>query len=320
MELSQLRTFRVVAETLNFTRAAERLGLTQSAVSHQIKSLETELGEPLFIRAKRGVKLSSAGQAALENAIRILDEAEALRERVAGGEHSPAGRVRAAAATQAFVHLFASLFEAFMREQPRIDVSFRTTPSTDQTVSEILNGLADVGFASLPVFSPALKVTSLFEDELVLVVGHGHRFAGREDVSLDEMRKERMILFELGGSIRRATDEFFSEVGFQPSLALESNDTAFIKLMVERGQGISLLPAWAVRDEVAWGWLSKLRIEGHELRRTVAAISLARFQPAATRAFLEFMLARREELQSLAAGEPHPDESRPGPRGRRHRR
>jgi DNA-binding transcriptional LysR family regulator len=319
MELSQLRTFRVVAETLNFTRAAERLGLTQSAVSHQIKSLETELGEPLFIRAKRGVKLSSAGQSALEHAVRILDEAEALRERVSGGEHSPAGRVRAAAATQAFVHLFAPLFEAFMREQPRIDVSFRTTPSTDQTVAEILNGLADVGFASLPVVSPALKTTSLFEDELVLVVGHGHRFAGRAHVSLDEMREERLILFELGGSIRRATDQFFNRVGFRPSLALESNDTSFIKLMVERGQGISLLPEWAVGDEVAWGWLSKLRIEGHELKRTVAAVSLARFQPAATRAFLDFMLARREELQTLAAGAPHLHELRPAPRGSRRR-
>jgi len=303
MELSQLRTFRVVAETLNFTRAAERLGLTQSAVSHQIKSLETELGEPLFIRAKRGVKLSPAGQAALEHAVRILDEAEALRERVSGGEHSPAGRVRAAAATQAFVHLFAPLFEAFMREQPRIDVSFRTTASTDQTVADILNGAADVGFASLPVYSPALRITSLFEDELFVVVGHSHRLASRPAVSLDEFRHERLILFERGGSIRRATDEFFNKVGIQPALALESNDTAFIKLMVERGQGISLLPAWAVRDEVAWGWLSRLRIEGHDLKRSVAIISLGRFQPAATRAFLEFMMARRAELQVMATGD-----------------
>ena len=320
MELSQLRTFRVVAETLNFTRAAERLGLTQSAVSHQIKSLETELGEPLFIRAKRGVKLSPAGQAALEHAVRILDEAEALRERVSGGEHSPAGRVRAAAATQAFVHLFASLFEAFMREQPRIDVSFRTTASTDQTVADILNGAADVGFASLPVYSPALRITSLFEDELLVVVGHAHRLAGESRVTLDDLRRERLILFERGGSIRRATDEFFSKVGIQPALALESNDTAFIKLMVERAQGISLLPAWAVRDEVAWGWLSKLRVEGHELKRTVAIISLGRFQPAATRAFLEFMLARREELQAMAAGEPRGDEAKPGVRGEHRRR
>jgi LysR family transcriptional regulator for metE and metH len=319
MELSQLRTFRVVAETLNFTRAAERLGLTQSAVSHQIKSLETELGEPLFIRAKRGVKLSPTGQAALEHAVRILDEAEALRERVGGGEHSPAGRVRAAAATQAFVHLFAPLFEAFMREQPRIDVSFRTTASTDQTVADILNGAADVGFASLPVYSPALRITSLFEDELVLVVGHPHRLAGRAWATIEDVGQERLILLERGSSIRRATDEFFNKVGIQPALALESNDIAFIKLMVERGQGISLLPAWAVRDEVAWGWLAKLRIEGHELRRTVAIISLGRFQPAATRAFLEFMLTRREALQAMATGEPRPDEARAGGR-RDHRR
>ena len=74
-------------------------------------------------------------------------------------------------------------------------------------------------------------------------------------------------------SIRRATDRFFSEAGLHPALALESNDTYFIKLMVERGLGISLLPGWAVKDEVAWGWLAKLRVEGHRLRRTVAVIS-----------------------------------------------
>src|SRR3989442_11876325 len=95
MELSQLRTLREVAETLNFPRAAERLGLTQSAVSHQIKSLETELGEPLFVRAKRGVLLSEGGRAALEHAIRILDEVEALRVRLPGASQAPSGRGRA---------------------------------------------------------------------------------------------------------------------------------------------------------------------------------------------------------------------------------
>ena len=73
MELWQLRTFRAVAETLNFTRAGERLHLTQSAVSHQIKALEKYLGEPLFVRSKRGVMLSQAGKIALEYAERILD-------------------------------------------------------------------------------------------------------------------------------------------------------------------------------------------------------------------------------------------------------
>ncbi len=73
--------------------------------------------------------------------------------------------------------------------------------------------------------------------------------------------------------------------------------------MVERGLGISLLPAWTVRDEVAWGWLAKLKIEGHRLRRQVAVISLGRFQPSATRAFLDFMLERKNEIQAMAEGE-----------------
>ncbi|HEX9918539.1 MAG TPA: LysR family transcriptional regulator, partial [Pyrinomonadaceae bacterium] len=209
MEMAQLRAFRVVAETLNFTRAAERLHLTQAAVSHQIKALETELGEPLFIRLKRGVKLSQAGEAALEYTERILDDAEALRERVSGAERALAGRVRAAAATQAFVHLFASLFESFMRARPNIELSFRTTVSTEQTVADVLTGATDVGFASLPVYSPALQVTELFEDELVLVVGGGHRLAVSGAATVKEIERERLIMFERGTSIRRTTEDFF---------------------------------------------------------------------------------------------------------------
>jgi LysR family cyn operon transcriptional activator len=289
MELSQLRTFREVAEALSFTRAAQKLNMTQSAVSHQIKALETELGEPLFIRAKRGVHLSDAGQLALSYA-----------ERIRGDEHEPRGRVRAAAATQAFVHLFARLFESFMRDHEGIELSFRTTVSTEQTVADILNGAADVGFASLPVYSPALQVTELFEDELGVVVGSRHKFAKERETSVVELRRERFILFEQGASIRRATDAFFKRVDLSPDLALESNDTYFIKLMVEHGLGISVMPSWAVREEVEADRLAWLRVTGHRLTRAVAIIALGRFQPSPTRAFIEYILEHRERLQEAA--------------------
>ena len=301
MELSQLRTFREVAEALSFTRAAQKLNMTQSAVSHQIKALERELGEPLFIRAKRGVKLSDAGQLALSYAERIIGEADALRERMRGDDHEPRGRVRAAAATQAFVHLFARLFESFMRDHERVELSFRTTVSTEQTVADILNGAADVGFASLPVYSPALQVTELFEDELGLVVAPRHKLAeAGGEVSVADMRRARFILFEQGASIRRATDAFFKRVDLSPDLALESNDTYFIKLMVEHGVGVSLMPSWAVREEVEAGRLAWLRVAGHRLTRAVAVIALGRFQPSTTRAFIEYILEHRESLQRAA--------------------
>jgi DNA-binding transcriptional LysR family regulator len=300
MELSQLRTFREVAEALSFTRASQKLNLTQSAVSHQIKALERELGEPLFIRAKGGIKLSEAGRLALEYAGRILEEADALRELISGHEQEPRGRVRAVAATQAFVHLFAGLFESFMCEHEQIELSFRTTASTEQTIADILAGVAEVGFASLPVYSPALQVTELFEDELFLFVGARHRLAGKSEVAVEELKRERFILFEQGASIRRATDAFFSRAKLRPDLALESNDTYFIKLMIERGLCISLLPAWAVREETQDGKLSTLRIAGHQLTRTVALVALGRFQPSPTRAFIAYVLRHKDELQQMA--------------------
>lgn len=303
MELWQLRTFRVVAETLNFTKAAQQLNLTQSAVSHQIKALETELGEPLFIRAKRGVRLSGSGKVALEYAERMLDDAQELTERVAGNERSSSGSVRVAAATQALVYLFAPFFEAFMRTHPGIELSFRTTISTEQTISGILGGAADIGFASWPVYSPALKVEPLVEDELLLIVGQHHKLARKRRVTVQEIERERLVLFERGSSIRRATDQFFDRVGIRPTLALESNDTYFIKLMTEHGWGITLLPAWAVRDEVKAGRLAQLRISGHSLKRSVKMVSLGRFQPSATRTFHSFMLSQKDGLRKMARGE-----------------
>src|SRR5262249_20095612 len=202
MEMSQIRTFRAVAEGLNFTRAAERLRVAQSAVSPPIKGVEEGFGEPRLHPGKAGGKASAAGKIALEYVERILDETEAMRERISGRERSPTGRVRVAAATQAFVYLFAPLFESFMDSHPGLDLAFRTTVSTEQTVADILNGAADVGFASLAVYSPNLQVTKLFEDELALVVSSEHKLARKRVASVGEIQKEKLILFERGASIR----------------------------------------------------------------------------------------------------------------------
>lgn len=300
MELWQLRTFRAVAENLNFTKASEQLFLTQSAVSHQIKALEEEFGVPLFIRGKRGVKLTDAGKKALRYAEKILDEAEQMREFVTGREKALAGRVRVAAATQALVYLFAPLFEEFMDSFETVELVFRTTVSTEQTVEDILNGASDVGFASLAVYSPNLEIVELFEDELVLVCGKKHRLAGKKEISIRNLADERWILFERGASIRRTTDDFFKQNKIEPETALESNDTYFIKIMIEHGLGISLLPAWAIGNEIASGELKIIRVKKLNLRRSVAMVAMKGLQPAPIRAFTNFIYERRNHLQNLA--------------------
>ena len=117
---------------------------------------------------------------------------------------------------------------------------------------------------------------------------------------MSDLRRERFILFEQGASIRRATDAFFKRVDLSPDLALESNDTYFIKLMVEHGVGVSLMPSWAVREEETAGRLACIRLKGHQLKRSVAMIALGRFQPSPTRAFLAYVLEHKAELQEAA--------------------
>lgn len=301
MELWQLRTLVATAETLNFTKASEALNLTQSAVSHQIKALEEELGTPLFIRASRGVKLTDAGQLAYEHAKRIVADAEDMVLAVAHREKALVGTVRVAAATQALVYLFAPLFEEFMDSHPSVELVFRTTTSTEQTVTGILDGSIDVGFASLAVYSPGLAFSRVFEDELVLVVGKKHTLAKKRTVTIDDIRNDRWILFERGASIRRATDAFFKEAGMVPEKALESNDTYFIKLMIERGLGIALMPGWAVKEEVERGELSRLRIKDHKLMRSVSMASLKGSRSAAIDAFIRFMSDNKAVLRKKAA-------------------
>ena len=246
------------------------------------------------------MQLTPDGRVVLEYAARILDDAEAMRESLAGRGRQLSGRVRAAAATQAFSHLFAPLCEAFMREHPQVELSFRTTASTEQTVSDILDGAADVGFGALAPHSPALQVAELFEDELLLIVSRTHALAGRRTATAEEIGRERLIVFEGGTSVRRTTDDFLKRSGARPAFALESNDTQFIKLMVGRGAGVAFLPSWAVAEESAAGRLSALGVEGHALRRSVSVLALARAQTASVRAFLDFVLARRDELQRAA--------------------
>ena len=301
MELWQLRTFCEIADTLNFTKAAEKLNLTQSAVSHQIKALEVELGVSLFLRGKRGVKLTDAGRAAAESSRKILNEAEMMREQVAGREHALDGRVRVAAATQALVYLFAPLFEDFMDQHESVELVFRTTANTEQTIDDVLEGVVDEGFASMAVYSPTLSVAELFSDELVLVVGKKHRLSAKKEVSIHELEKERWVLFERGASIRRATDDFFKKVQVKPEKALESNDTYFVKLMVEHGLGVSLMPSWAVKEEVVTGKLAQIRIKGHHLKRSVSMISLKGSRSATIRAFIACMLDGKRRLQAAAS-------------------
>ena len=295
MEIRQLEAFVAIAETGSFTAAGERVSLTQSTISQQIKALEEELSEALFVRGGRGVRLTHAGEELLPRARLVLDALDDIATVFRTPGRKPRGRLRAGAASMATAYLFAPLYERFIASHPHIQLLIRTTTTTEETLKQVLSGEIDVGFIAVSVSNQALEVESVATDEVVLVVGRSHAWSHRSSVNPADLEGQPMIAFERGLSHRRTMDELFTSIGVTPRIVSETNDPQMVKSLIEIGLGIALIPRWAVADELALGHLHELRLAGHSLVRDVNMIYLKR-HTSAVRTFVEFCRAYKSSI------------------------
>jgi DNA-binding transcriptional LysR family regulator len=302
MEIRQLESFLAIADTGSFTAAGERVNLTQSTISQQIKGLEEELGEALFVRGGRGVRLTAAGEQLLPHARLVIDALDEISSLFSGPGRESRGRLRVGAASMATAYLFAPLYERFIATHPRVQLLARATTTTDETIRQVLSGEIDVGFVAVPVSAPALEVEHVAADEIVLVVGRNHPWASRTSVAPTELENASMIAFERGMSHRRTMDELFVDVGISPQIVSETNDPQMVKSLVEIGLGIALIPRWAVAADVAAGRLAEIALEGYSLVRNVDMIYLKK-HTSAVRAFVQFIREYKSSIETGTAPE-----------------
>jgi len=265
MEIRQLRAFVAIAETGTFTAAAERVHVTQAAISMQIRQLERETGTRLFVRAPRKVILTEAGEKLLERAQLILREHEAALHELAaltGAEH---GRLRVGSASAGVsTDSLPRILKTLRKEYPGAETSVATGTS-EELVQKLLAGELDFAFVSLPVDARGVQSELLSEDYLVAIASPRHKFAKQRIVSAYSLAGEKLILGERGGNTRRLIDQFFSQAGVTLSVSMELSRLAAIKRMVEEDMGVGIVPLQSVRDEVAKGSLVRWWIEGAEI-------------------------------------------------------
>jgi DNA-binding transcriptional LysR family regulator len=274
MEFRQLRTFVAIAETRSFTRAAERVHLTQAAVSAQIKSLEAEAGVPLFSRVNKKVFLTEAGEALLRRAERLLrahDEALVALAQLGQAER---GRLRVGtASTMASTHPLPAILAELKRAHPGAQVTVRRATSSE-IVAQILHGDLDLGLVSLPVEASDIHAEVLQRDRLVAVVQPEHPLARQRAVSVERLAAEHLILGEQGGNTRRLIDLFFEKAGVRPQVAMELGSMSSVVRMVEHGLGVSIVPRSAARAELAAGRLRALQVKGLKVYWELGLVSL----------------------------------------------
>lgn len=262
MEIRQLRAFAAIAETRTFTAAAQRVHVTQAAISMQIRQLEQEVGIPLFIRTPRRVMLTEAGERLLERALLILREHDAAVAEIAelaGAEH---GRLRVGSSSATVsAESLPRLFKEMLKSHPQVDITV-TSGTSESLVRLILAGEIDVAFVSLPVEARNVETEKLSHDQLVAIASPRHPLAKQKVVSAFALAGEKLILGERGGNTRRLIDEFFAEHGLKPTVAMELSRQAAIKNMVAADMGVGIVPLSAAREDVERGRLVRWWIEG----------------------------------------------------------
>jgi DNA-binding transcriptional LysR family regulator len=317
--LTQLTAFVEVARTRSVSRAAETLFVTQPALTARLQRLEADLGAKLFVRTRRGMRLSEAGEAFLPYAVRALETLADGRRLVNAFERGGAGTLAIGAAPAVSTYVLPRVLKAFAVGHPRVAVSVRTGHS-EEVLELVLREQVAVGLVRA-LRHPEIESMPLYEDRLLLVTEPGHRFAGGDRIALEEIGGEQLILFDRTSSYHDVTSALFRRAGVVPFGVMELDNIDAAKKMVQEGFGVALLPHTAVADELAAGTLREVDIADAEPpRREIVAIRRREGGPPAgtLAAFLGTLAEMRPEL-SRAPGRPGAAPRRARARGGRSR-
>lgn len=299
MELHQLRYFVAVAETGNFTRAAERCSISQPSLSQQIMNLERELGHKLFHRLGRRTVLTEAGQVFLGRSRRVLFEVEdATREL----KDSPTleRHIKVGAVPTLALYLLAPLLERCGKLHPNLQVHAHEDFRPD-LVRGVLEGDLDLAIVPQPVKNPHLSVEPILTEPLLLVMGRHHPFASKSEIPARDLVDENFVLLGHSSTLAMEIERFCGDHNFVPRLGHRCSQLATVKALVAQGMGISILPKFAQiradRDTLVYRNLS-----GPALNREVVIIRhMQRYQSKGAEFFLK---ALRDYVADLAVTHP----------------
>jgi DNA-binding transcriptional LysR family regulator len=259
LNLGQLRTFADVVELGSFSAAAERAGISQPAVSLQVRQLERQLGVRLVERVGRKAQATPAGRDLLAHAARIQEEVAGAFEAIAPHRSGAAGRIRIGTGATACIYLLPPILKRLKEEMPGLEITVRTGNTADILKLLEANNL-DMALVTLPASGRAFSVDEVYRDELVAVFPNGHN-APQQPASPSLMAGKPLLLYEGGGNTRRLVDRWFLRAGYTPKPVMELGSVEAIKQLVGAGLGWAILPKLAVKQaglsaEIAWRPLS----------------------------------------------------------------
>jgi DNA-binding transcriptional LysR family regulator len=295
MDTRQLAAFCAVVERRSFSQAAERLGVTQPAVSLQVRSLEKRLGRKLLDRSGRSVEPTEAGLTLYRGAQRLLTLEGQLLEELASGEAGDlGGTLEVGASTGPGSTVVPLLLCEFQRTNPGVNVSLSIS-DTQSVVERVASRELELGVVGAARRHRGVVFEPFFRDEVVLAVPPGHAFAG-QTIALERLRDEPPIVMQEGAGVRQVIEDELRAAGTRLrdlGLRLELGLQESVKAAVVAGYGIAFISRAAIETELAAGTIATARVAGLDPARDISLVRSAGRSPTrAAEAFVEFARER----------------------------
>ncbi len=271
MQIESLKVFCDLTETESFTKAAQINGITQSAVSQQISSLERQFKSLLIERSKKKFRLTREGQILYDFSKQIIQTYDALHSRLQEIKDIVSGTIRVATIYSIGLHDLPPYLKKFLKGFPTVNVHVEYRRA-NQVYDDVLGNVVDLGLVAYPQKDPKLEVIPLRKDVLVLICHPSHPLAKNKSIKLSQLAGQKFIGFEPDIPTRKAIDKILKEEGIEVQHVMEFDNIETVKRAVEIEAGISIVPQATITQEVAKNTLAEIKIEGVELYRPLAAI------------------------------------------------
>ncbi|MBT8474158.1 MAG: LysR family transcriptional regulator [Rhodobacteraceae bacterium] len=273
IEFRHLRTIRAIHEAGGLARAADQLNITQSALSHQVKGIETQAGVELFVRRSKPLKLSSAGMRLLALAEKVLPEIEALEQEFMGLQSGKTGRLHIAIECHACFEWLFPVLEQFRKAWPDVDVDIRPGLAFD-ALPALRREEVDLVVSSDPESLEGVDFTPLFDYEPVFVASAQHPLASKPFVEAADFRGQTLITYPVDRARLDVFSQLLTPAKVEPASVRQVELTAVILLLVASNRGVAVLPDWVVRE---------VRYSSDYVTRPITKAGLTRRLYAATR-------------------------------------
>ena len=271
MQIEALKVFCDLAETESFTKSAQINGVTQSAVSQQISSLERQFKSLLIERSKKKFRLTREGDILYDYSKRIIQTFDELFSKVQEMKDIISGSIRVATIYSIGLHELPAYLKKFLRAHPTVKVHIEYR-RFNQVYEEVMGNVVDIGLVAFPAKDPRFETVPLRKDQMVLITHPSHPFAKVSHIRLQVINGQRAIGFETDIPTRRAVDKILKEREVAVQYVLEFDNVETVKRAVEIDAGIAIVPKGTITQEVEKGTLAAISFEDADFSRPLAAI------------------------------------------------